>query len=127
LSAIAQDSAGNRSTSAPVTVSFEAVERIGTILQAAVQADAIPASPINFTAVFSEAVSGFTGTDVTISGTAGGTKTVTVSGGPSRSEERRVGKECGGRGRASLVEGMGQESVGNTHTRSTTPKRSVKL
>src|SRR5437667_1395022 len=38
---------------------------------------------INFTAVFSEPVSGFTGTDVTIGGTAGGTKTVTVSGGPS--------------------------------------------
>src|SRR5947207_1425050 len=54
-----------------------------TINQAAGQADPTNSSPINFTAVFSGPVSGFTGAGVTISGTAGGTKTVTVTGGPS--------------------------------------------
>ncbi|TLY19506.1 MAG: hypothetical protein E6K68_09575, partial [Nitrospirae bacterium] len=54
-----------------------------TINQAAGQGDPTSAAPITFTAVFSEPVSGFTGSGVTISGTAGGTKTVTVSGGPS--------------------------------------------
>src|SRR5438046_7017613 len=54
-----------------------------TIDQAAGQVDPTSSSPINFTAVFSKPVSGFTGAGVTISGTAGGTKTATVSGGPT--------------------------------------------
>ena len=37
-----------------------------TINQAAGQADPTNASPINFTVVFSEAVTGFTGSDVTL-------------------------------------------------------------
>ena len=40
-----------------------------TINQAAGQADPTNASPINFTVVFSEAVTGFHGADVTLSGT----------------------------------------------------------
>src|SRR5437870_13195696 len=82
-----------------------------TINQAAGQADPTSTAPITFTAVFSESVSGFTGSDVVIGGTAGGTKTVDVTGGPStytvavsglttggtvRSEERRGG--CAGAG-----------------------------
>ena len=51
-----------------------------TINQAAGQADPTAPSPINFTAVFSAAVTGFTTSDVVITGTAGGTKTVTVTG-----------------------------------------------
>ena len=43
-----------------------------TINQAAGQADPTNASPINFTVVFSEPVTGFTDGDVTLSGTAGG-------------------------------------------------------
>src|SRR5438876_4096204 len=50
-----------------------------TINQKAGQADPANTSPIDFTAVFNEAVTGFTGNDVTIAGTAGGTKTVTVT------------------------------------------------
>lgn len=53
-----------------------------TINQAVGQADPTTASPINFTAVFSEAVTGFTNTDVVLSGTAGAT-TVVVTGGPT--------------------------------------------
>ena len=52
-----------------------------TINQAALQADPTAASPINFTAVFDREVTGFTGTDVQLSGTANAT-TAVVTGGP---------------------------------------------
>ncbi|MGH9178129.1 MAG: hypothetical protein ACRD0N_06205, partial [Acidimicrobiales bacterium] len=51
-----------------------------TVNQAATQADPTNTSPINFTVVFSEVVAGFTGSDVVIGGTAGGSKTATVTG-----------------------------------------------
>src|SRR5207249_7628499 len=52
-----------------------------TIDKAAAQADPTNTSPINFTVVFSESVTGFDGTDVSLSGTAGATtKLVTGSG-----------------------------------------------
>lgn len=51
-----------------------------TINQATGQADPImTAATINFTTTFNEPVTGFTADDVTISGSAGGTKTVTVT------------------------------------------------
>src|SRR5205814_1433688 len=50
-----------------------------TINQAGTQNDPTNTSPINFTVVFSESVSGFTGSDVSLSGTAGAT-TASVSG-----------------------------------------------
>jgi LPXTG-motif cell wall-anchored protein len=52
------------------------------INQAGGQADPTSVSPILFTAVFSEPVTGFTTGDVTIGGTAGAT-TATVTGGPT--------------------------------------------
>ena len=52
-----------------------------TVNQASIQADPTSSSPINFTVVFSESVTGFDGADVSLSGTAGGTiKTVAGSG-----------------------------------------------
>src|SRR5882672_7664515 len=83
---VAHDAAGNgntASTSTDNSVAFDNTPPTVTINQAAGQADPTGASPINFTAVFSEAVSGFTGANVTIGGTAGGSKTVTVTGGPT--------------------------------------------
>src|SRR5437763_14313640 len=70
----AQSSSASATTPAPPDTTPPAV----TINQAAGQADPTSSSPINFTAVFSEPVSGFSGAGVTISGTAGGTKTATV-------------------------------------------------
>src|SRR5207244_3568069 len=125
LTAIAQDSAGNRSTSAPVTVTVDNVAPTVTINQAATQADPTSASPINFTAVFSEAVSGFTGTGVTIGGTAGGTKTVTVSGGPSTYTVAVSGMTTAGTVIASLAAGVAQDAAGNTNTASTSTDNSV--
>ncbi len=51
-----------------------------TVNQASTQADPTNGAPIQFTAVFSEPVVDFTAASVTISGTAPGAKTVTVSG-----------------------------------------------
>ena len=52
-----------------------------TINQAAAQADPSSASPINFTVIFSEPVTGLTAAGITLSGTAGATtKVVTGSG-----------------------------------------------
>jgi hypothetical protein len=55
-----------------------------TIDQGPSQVDPTTVSPIVFAVVFSEPVTGFTSADVTISGSAGGTKTVVITGtGPS--------------------------------------------
>ena len=67
------------STSTDNTVTWSPGPTV-TINQAAGQADPTGTSPINFTVVFSAAVTGFTDSDVVISGTAGGTKTATVTG-----------------------------------------------
>src|SRR5256884_4277942 len=74
----ATDAAGNgnpASTSTDNTVTFDPTPPTVTINQAAGQADPTSTAPITFTAVFSEPVSGFTGSDVVIGGTAGGTTT----------------------------------------------------
>ena len=48
--------------------------------QGASQADPATGSPVVFDVKFSAAVTGLTGSDFVVSGTAGGTKTVSVSG-----------------------------------------------
>ena len=61
---------------------FDPVTPTATINQAAGQADPTSTSPINFTVAFSEPVTGFTSSDVVLSGTAGATTKV-VTGGPT--------------------------------------------
>ena len=68
------------STSTDNSVTWSPGSPTVTINQAAGQADPTSTSPINFTVAFSVAVTGFSGTDVVITGTAGGTKTATVTG-----------------------------------------------
>ncbi len=83
LANVAHDAAGNgnfASTSTDHTVDYDPTAPTVTINQAVGQADPANASPINFTVVFSESVSDFATGDVTITGTAGGTKTATVTG-----------------------------------------------
>jgi hypothetical protein len=59
---------------------FDTTPPAVSIVQAASQGDPTQHSPIIFTATFSEAVTGFSGDDVVISGTAGGTPVATVTG-----------------------------------------------
>src|SRR5213596_3245245 len=124
---VANDAAGNlntASTSTDNSVSFDATPPTVTINQAAGQADPTSSSPINFTAVFSEPVSGFTGADVTIGGTAGGTKTVTVSGGPSTYTVAVSGMTSGTM-IATIGVGMAHDAVGNGNTASTSTDNTV--
>src|SRR5258708_1325816 len=125
LTAVARDAAGNRTTSAPVTVTVDNVAPTVTINQAATQADPTNSSPINFTVVFSKPVSGFTGTGVTLSGTAGGAKRVAVRGGPSTYAAGVSGLPTAGTVTATLAAGVGGDAAGNPNTASTSTDNSV--
>jgi hypothetical protein len=125
---VASDAAGNTntvSTSTNNSVTFDNVRPTVTINQAATQADPTNASPINFTAVFSQPVSGFTGADVAITGTAAGTKTVTVSGGPSTYNVAVSGMTSSGTVIATIAAGVASDAAGNTNTASTSTDNSV--
>jgi large repetitive protein len=81
ITATVTDAAGNESAhSGSTSVTIDTTRPSVTINQAG--SDPMSTSPINFTAVFSEPVTGFTSAGVTITGTAGGTKTVVITGGP---------------------------------------------
>src|SRR5207302_457515 len=124
----AQDAAGNANTASTSTdnsVSFDATRPTVTINQAAGQADPTNASPINFTAVFSRPVSGFSGAGVTISGSAGDTKTVTVSGGPSTYTVAVSGITTAAPVTASIPAGAAQDAAGNANAASTSTNNSV--
>src|SRR5437016_4887324 len=126
---VAQDAAGNTniaSTSTDNTVTFDATAPTVTINQAATQADPTNVSPINFTVVFSEPVSGFTGADVTIGGTAGGIKTVTVTGGPS-TYNAAVSGMTNGTVIATIAAGVAQDAAGNTKIGRASCRETVKI
>ena len=77
----ASDAAGNTSfasTSTDNSVLYDTIAPTVTINQAGTQADPGATSPVVFTAVFSEDVTGFDSTDVVVTGTAPGTKSVTI-------------------------------------------------
>src|SRR5207302_849132 len=116
---------GSASSSGSFTVMSDTTPPTVTINQAAGQANPTSASPINFTAVFSEPVSGFSGAGVTISGTAGGTKTVTVSGGPSAYNVAVSGMTTSGTVIASIPAGVAQDTAGNLNTASASTDNSV--
>jgi hypothetical protein len=123
----AQDAAGNTSlaaTSTDNTVTRDATPPTVTLNQAAAQADPSNASPISFTVVFSEPVTGFANTDVVISGTAGGTKTVTVTGGPS-TFAIAVSGMTDGTVIASIAAGAAQDAAGNTSLAATSTDATV--
>src|SRR5437667_277896 len=128
LTAVAREGLlGTLWTSDPVavTVSNDITRPTVTINQAASQADPTSTSPINFTAVFSEPVSAFTGAGVTLSGTAGGTKTATVSGGPSTYNVAVSGMTSSGTVLASIPAGVARDAAGNLNTASTSTDNSV--
>src|SRR5437762_6491921 len=115
---------GTASSAASFTVGDTTPPTV-TIDQAAGQADPTNSSPINFTAVFSKPVSGFTGAGVTISGTAGGTKTATVSGGPTIYTVAVSGMTTSGTVIATIAAGMATDAAGNLNTASTSTDNSV--
>jgi hypothetical protein len=128
----ATDTAGNgntASTSTDNSVTFntttDTTPPTVSINQATGQADPTTASPINFTVVFSEPVSGFTNADVAITGTAGGSKTVAVTGGPSTYTVAVSGMTTSGTVIATIAAGMAQDAAGNLNTASTSTDNTV--
>src|SRR5438046_1809455 len=117
----AQSSSASATTPAPPDTTPPSV----TINQAAGQGEPTGSSPINVPAVFSEPVSGFSGAGVTISGTAGGTRTVTVTGGPSTYTVAVSGMTTDGTVIASIPAGVAQDAAGNLNTASTSTDNSV--
>ena len=114
------------STSTDNAVAFDNVPPSVTINQAATQADPALASPILFTVVFSEPVSGFTSGDVSFAGsTAGGTLIAAVSGAGQVYTVSVTGMTTSGTVVASIPAGAALDSVANLSTASTSTDRTV--
>ncbi len=125
---VATDAAGNTNTVATRTdntVTWDGAAPTVTINQAAAQADPTKASPIHFTVVFSEAVTDFATADVTLAGTAGGTKTVTVTGSGHHLQRRGRGMTTSGTVIATIAAGVGADAAGNANTASTSTDNTV--
>jgi hypothetical protein len=126
---VAQDEAGNTNTASintdnTVTYQGDTTNPTVTINQAAAQADPTNASPINFTVVFSENVSDFTGADVTISGVAG-TPTVNVAGGPAVYTVSVSGMASNETVVATINAGVAHDAFGNPNNASTSTDNRV--
>jgi hypothetical protein len=120
------DANGNTaSTSTDNSVTWNSTSPSVTVNQAASQADPTNTSPISFTVVFSEPVTGFTGADVTISGTAGGTKAVNVSGSGPTYTVAVSGMTTAGTVVASIPAGAATDADANGNTASTSTDNSV--
>jgi hypothetical protein len=127
----AVDAAGNNSlasTSSDNTVTFQGdlVPPSVTINQAAGQADPATLSPINFTVVFSEDVTGFTSADISFAGsTAGGTLVANVTGGPTTYNVSVSGMTSNGLVVASIPAAAAVDAVSNPSLASTSTDNSV--
>jgi hypothetical protein len=126
---VAQDASGNgntASTSTDDTVTYDATAPTVTINQAAGQADPTGVSPINFTVVFSEAVTDFATGDVTLSGTAtNGATTATVTGSGTAYNVAVSGMTNAGTVIASIAAGVAHDAAGNPNTAGTSTDNEV--
>jgi hypothetical protein len=126
LPGAAVDATGTPSPgSVAVFVTFDTTAPSVTINQAAGQSDPATFGAILFTAVFSEAVTGFIASDVVITGTAGGTKVPVVSGGPATFSVSVTGMTTGGTVIANIPAGAATDLAGNSSTISTSTDNTV--
>ncbi|MGH3656526.1 MAG: beta strand repeat-containing protein, partial [Micromonosporaceae bacterium] len=120
---VATDSAGNgnqASTSTDNTVDWDATAPTVTVAAAAGQADPTNTAPVNFSVVFSEPVTGFADNDVTVGGTAGGTKTATVTGSGTTYNVAVNGMTSAGTVTVSIGSSAAVDAAGNGNTASNT-------
>ena len=99
-----------------------------TINQASGQTDPTSTSPINFTVVFSEPVTGFATGDVTLSGTAGATTAVVTQIAPNDGTTYNVavsGMTTNGTVVATIGAGVAQDAAGNPNAASTSTDNTV--
>ena len=127
---VAVDAGGNpnaASTSSDNTVTFNGIvdpPPSVTINQAAAQPDPTAASPINFTVVFNETVTGFVTGDVTLAGTAGAT-TATVTGSGTTYNVAVSGMTANGTVIATIAAGVAVDAGGNPNAASTSSDNTV--
>jgi hypothetical protein len=97
-----------------------------TINRAGGQSDPTNASPINFRVAFSEGVTGFTASDISLAGgTAGGTRSASITGGPSIYNVAISGMTSDGTVVASIGAGAAQDAAGNASAASTSTDNTV--
>ncbi len=119
------DSLGNAdSTPASYTWVIDTTAPTVTINQAAGQADPTGSSPINFTVVFSEPVTGFATGDVTLSGTAGAT-TAVVTGSGTTYNVAVSGMTNSGTVIATVAANVAEDAAGNGNAASTSTDNTV--
>ena len=131
---VAQDAAANTndaSTSTDNSVQYNVPDTTAptvTINQAAGQDDPTTFSPVLFTVVFSEPVTGFTGSDIVLSGTANA-NAATVSGGPSTYSVEVTGMSGAGSVIADIAAGAANDlaPIPNASTVSTSTDKTVQF
>ncbi len=119
---VAHDQVGNpnsASTSTDNTVKFDNSELTVTVNQSENQPDPTKDSPIYFTVVFSKAVNDFTADDVSVSGTAGGTKKVKVTGKGTTYKVAVSGMTSTGTVVVTVPAGVAHDAAGNGNLEST--------
>ncbi|HSV37196.1 MAG TPA: glycine-rich protein [Nocardioidaceae bacterium] len=122
--AAANTSTASTSTDNTVTYDPDVTRPRVTVNQASTQADPTRTSPIVFTVLFDEPVTGFTDSDVTLSGTGGATS-AQVSGSGATYTVAVSGMTASGTVRASLPEGVASDATGNTSRTSTSTDNTV--
>ena len=98
--------------SAALTVTIQTALGV-TVNQASGQADPTGTSPINYTVVFTNAVTDFTSGDVTVGGTVGGTKVATVTGSGTTYNVAVTGMTTNGTVTATILAGVATDLAGN--------------
>jgi len=122
--ATANGASNTASTSTDNTVTYDITPPTVTVNQAASQTDPTGTSPINFTAVFSKTVTGFSSTGVTLGGTAGAT-TAVVTGSGTTYNIAVSGMTQSGTVIASIPAGKATDPAGNLNTASTSTDNTV--
>ena len=124
---VATDTAGNVNTASntDISVTYDVTAPAVTVNQAGGQPDPTNASPVGFTVAFSEPVTGFTSADVTVGGTAGGTKTTTVTGNGATYNLAVSGMTTGGTVTASVAGAAASDAAGNGNAASTSTDNTV--
>jgi hypothetical protein len=125
----ATDAAGNgstASTSVDATVAYDIEVPTVTIEQSPDQADPTNAAPVRFAVTFSEAVTGFTGDDLSFEGsTEAASLTAVVTGGPTAYEVAVSGMTASGDVVAGLPAGAASDAAGNASGASTATDATV--
>ncbi|HEX9928326.1 MAG TPA: FG-GAP-like repeat-containing protein [Pyrinomonadaceae bacterium] len=126
-----EDLAGNSnyaSTSTDNTVTLDTTSPTVTINQSAGQTDPTRSLPINFTVVFSEPVTGFTNTDISLAGSTANVSSafITVTGNGTTYNVAISGfSSNGGFVRATIAAGAAADAAGNANLASTSVDNTI--